>query len=99
ARRDDRGSMRYGYNSLYLEDGSFIRLSSARFTYQLGQKYASKVKAKNASIYAFGQNLVTWTNYSWYDPEFSTSNQLEPGTDNGRYPKVREFGLGINVNF
>jgi TonB-linked SusC/RagA family outer membrane protein len=99
SRRDDRGSMRYGYNSLYLEDGSFIRLSSARFTYALNPKYAEKIKAKNVSIYAFGQNLATWTKYSWYDPEFSTNNQLEPGTDNGRYPKVREFGLGINVNF
>lgn len=97
--KDTRGSMRYGYNSLYLEDGSFIRLSSARFTYNLDPKVAARIRAKNVSVYAFGQNLVTWTNYSWYDPEFSSNNQLTPGTDNGRYPKVREFGLGINVNF
>ncbi|ADY52617.1 TonB-dependent receptor plug [Pseudopedobacter saltans DSM 12145] len=99
SRQDTRGSIRNNYNSLYLEDGSFIRLSSARLAYTLDKKLASKIAAKSATVYLFGQNLLTWTNYSWFDPEFSTSNQLQPGNDTGKYPKVREFGLGLNVNF
>ncbi|WP_040300281.1 SusC/RagA family TonB-linked outer membrane protein [Arcticibacter svalbardensis] len=95
--KDTRGSIRAGYNSMYLEDGSFIRLASARFTYALDSKVIKKVGIKGANVYVYGQNLVTWTNYSWYDPEFSTSNQLQPGNDTGRYPKVREFGLGLNI--
>ena len=82
---------------MYLEDGSFIRLASARFTYALDPKLTNKVKIKGATVYLYGQNLITWTNYSWYDPEFSTVNQLQPGNDTGRYPKVREFGLGLNI--
>jgi len=99
SRKDTRGSMSNGYNSLYLEDGSFIRLSSVKFTYDLNPEVAQKMKMKRASIFFFAQNLSTWTNYSWYDPEFSTSNQLQPGDDTGKYPKRREYGLGVNLNF
>jgi hypothetical protein len=53
---------------------------------------------KSIMVYIFGDNLATWTNYSWYDPEFSSSG-LNIGQDNGRYPKRREAGAGINVNF
>ena len=96
--KDTRGSISNGYNSLYIEDGSFLRLSSVRVAYTLGSNLASKLKLKNASVYVYGNNLLTWTNYTWYDPEF-TSNGLNMGEDNGKYPKRRELGIGINVNF
>jgi hypothetical protein len=54
---------------------------------------------KSLSIYLFSTNLATWTNYTGYDPEFSSSNVLELGNDTGKYPKRRELGLGINANF
>jgi len=97
-RKDDRGSIKNGYNSLYIEDGTFIRLSSVRLSYSVNPKLLTKVGVKSAQIYLFGTNLATWTNYSWYDPEFS-SKTLEIGVDNGKYPKMREAGFGINVNF
>jgi len=98
SRRDDRGSISTGYNSLYIEDGSFIRLSSVRLNYNLEQKIANKIRMKGASVYVYGNNLMTWTNYTWYDPEF-TSRGLEIGEDGGKYPKRREVGVGVNVNF
>jgi len=97
--KDTYGSIANGENSLYLENGSFIRLTSAKLTYNLPAKWLSKVKVQNFNLYAYGNNLVTWTNYSWYDPEFSTSNFLQPGFDNGKYPRRRELGLGVNLTF
>ncbi|NCI47412.1 SusC/RagA family TonB-linked outer membrane protein [Sediminibacterium sp. WSJ-3] len=97
-RRDDRGSISTGYNSLYVEDGSFIRLSSVRLNYTFAPKLVNKVKLKGASVYVYGNNLLMWTNYSWYDPEFS-SRGLTIGEDGGKYPKRREVGVGVNVNF
>ena len=97
-RRDTRGNISSGYNSLYIEDGSFIRLTSVRLNYNLEQRFAKAARLKNASVYVYGNNLLTWTNYSWYDPEFSSSG-LNIGQDNGKYPKRREVGVGINVNF
>ena len=97
-RRDTRGNISSGYNSLYIEDGSFIRLTSLRLNYNLEQRFAKAARLKNASIYVYGNNLLTWTNYTWYDPEFSSSG-LNIGQDGGKYPKRREVGVGINVNF
>lgn len=98
---DDHYGIRNGMNSLYIEDGSFIRLSSAKLTYVFDQKILRKLKLKGLAVYLFGNNIATWTKYSWYDPEFSapTDTPLNVGNDNGKYPKRREFGFGINANF
>ncbi|MGF7039354.1 TonB-linked SusC/RagA family outer membrane protein [Mucilaginibacter lappiensis] len=88
-----------GTQTRFLENTSFIRLSYAKFTYNLPPNIASRIKLKNIGAYVYGANLLTWTNYSWYDPEFSSSSALTPGNDNGRYPRRRECGFGINVNF
>ena len=97
-RRDDRGSISTGYNSLYLERGDFIRLSSARLNYNLDQSIVKKLKMKSINVYIYGNNLLLWTNYSWYDPEF-TSRGLTIGEDGGKYPKRIEGGIGANINF
>ena len=97
-RKDTRGSISNGYNSLYIEDGSFIRLSSLRLTYSLGNKLKQLSKIKGGSIYVYGSNLLTFTDYSWYDPEFSSSG-LNIGEDGGKYPKRKELGIGVNLNF
>jgi TonB-linked SusC/RagA family outer membrane protein len=86
-------------SSLYLEDASFIRLRNARLSYELPKKIISKVKLQNVSVFVFGNNLLTWTNYTWYDPEISLGSALTPGNDNGRFPRKREYGGGINLNF
>jgi TonB-linked SusC/RagA family outer membrane protein len=97
--KDTRGSQRGSGNSYFLEDASFIRLSSARLAYRFNSNLARKAFLNNASLYVYGTNLLTWTDYSGYDPEFSSSNALQPGDDNGKYPKRRELGVGINIQF
>lgn len=97
-RKDTRGSISSGTNSLYIENGSFIRLSSARLNYNFDKTLVNKIRLNGVSIFVYGNNLATWTNYSWYDPEFSL-NGLQPGEDNGKYPKTRELGFGVDVNF
>lgn len=97
--KDTRGSQRASGNSYFLEDASFIRLSSVRFAYRFKPTTIKKALLNNASLYVYSTNLLTWTNYTGYDPEFSSSNALQPGDDNGKYPKRRELGLGINVQF
>jgi hypothetical protein len=98
-RKNDRGSLRPNGNSYFLEDASFIRLSSAKLTYRLKSSISKKAFMNSASLYVYGINILTWTDYTGYDPEFSSSNALQPGDDNGKYPKRRELGLGINVQF
>jgi len=96
--KDTYGSMSQYLNSLYLENGSFIRLSSVKLTYTLDKKIASRIHARNLSVYIYGNNVATWTNYSLYDPEFTSSSPLTGGMDTGRYPRRRELGLGVTIN-
>jgi len=53
---------------------------------------------KSINVFVYGNNLLLWTNYSWYDPEF-TSRGLTIGEDGGKYPKRNEVGVGANINF
>ena len=95
---DDYNNARMG-NSFYLEDASFIRLQNVRIAYDLPENWIKKLMLKNINIYAFVNNALTWTNYSGFDPEFSTSNPLQVGKDSYRYPRKREYGIGFSANF
>jgi len=97
--RNNRGNMKTNQNSLYIENGSFMRLASARLSYTFEPQLISKLKMKGLTAYVYGTNLLTWTNYRGYDPEFSATNPLTPGEDDGRYPRRREYGFGVNINF
>lgn len=97
--RNNRGNMKTNQNSLYIEDATFVRLSSARLAYTFDPQLINRLKMKGLTAFVYGSNLLTWTNYRGYDPEFSTNNPLTPGEDDGRYPRRREFGFGVNINF
>jgi len=92
------GNMRE-ISSIYIENGSFIRLRNARFTYRVNESVTERLKLDGLSVYVYGNNLLTWTNYFWFDPEIPLGSPLEMGIDEGRSPRSRQVGLGINVNF
>ncbi|HSD08136.1 TonB-dependent receptor [Flavobacterium sp.] len=85
----------------YIEDGSYIRLKTVTLGYSLPKSIASKLRTKSVKFYVSAQNLVTWTNYSGFDPEISSYGQsnLLPGIDYGAYPTSRTFISGVNVTF
>jgi hypothetical protein len=48
-----------------------------------------------------GQNLLTFTKYTGYDPEVNSfgGNDLRQGFDYGAYPSTKMVTLGMNVTF
>ena len=89
----------YGRSSnRYLEDGSFIRLRNIRFSYDLNRNISEKIGINKLTLYVYGNNLITWTNYSGFDPEVG-GGVLTPGEDASYYPKKKEAGIGLNVTF
>ncbi len=87
-------------SDFYIEDGSYIKLRNVRLNYNLPKNITKKVFMKKASVYVYGNNLLTFTNYTGFDPEFSTAGDpLTLGIDTNRYPRKREYGFGINLNF
>jgi len=83
----------------FIEDGSFIRLAYLQLNYALPPALSRKAFAQSINAYLYGSNLLTWTKYTWYDPEFPSSDPLQLGQDGGAYPRRREIGVGINVYF
>ena len=93
-------SMAQGFWSDHLEDGDFIKLQSATLGYTFAPKSDTlKRYIKNARLYVSGQNLFCITGYSGLDPEVS-NYFLTPGVDSrDKYPTVRSWTIGLNINF
>lgn len=91
----------FTFSDWAVEDGSFLRLSTATIGYTFPKSITSKLKMQNLRIYASGYNLLLFTDYSGFDPEVSTRRRtpLTPGVDYSAYPKSRSFVFGLNVNF
>ncbi|MFA6086541.1 SusC/RagA family TonB-linked outer membrane protein [Mucilaginibacter sp.] len=88
-------------SSRYLEDGSFIRLKTLTFGYNLPQSVVQKIGLSKLRIYAQGTNLLTFTRYNGLDPEVSSqsSNQNTAGYDWATVPQPKTFQIGANVTF
>ena len=92
---------RYVITDHYIEDASYLRLSTVTVGYTLPKNLLDKAHISNARIYFTGHNLLCFTNYTGLDPEVSTRTQtpLTPNVDYSAYPKSRQFVIGINLNF
>jgi hypothetical protein len=84
-----------------VEDGSFLRLSSATIGYTLPEKLTSRIKMQKLRLYVTGTNLFCLTKYSGYDPEVDTrrATPLTPGVDYSAYPKSIGYVIGANITF
>lgn len=96
----DNGSNNTYIHSWAVEDASYLKLSNITVGYTFPQQIISKIGLTKLRLYATGNNLLTWTPYTGFDPEVSTmGSSLTPGVDFGAYPKSRSFVFGVNVAF
>jgi TonB-linked SusC/RagA family outer membrane protein len=78
----------YGSSDYWLESGAFIRLENLSMGYRIPTPNVKYINSLRLSL--TGQNLLLITKYKGIDPE-------ETGGDNGIYPRVRTFTLGLNI--
>ena len=83
----------------YVEDASYLRLSSLSIGYSLKQKTLKALNLNSARIFVTGNNLYTWTNYSGFDPEVNSGNKLLSGVDRISYPRARTILFGLSLSF
>ena len=87
-------------SSRFLSDGDYLRLKNITIGYTLPSNIVEKAKLRSVRIYVTGQNLLTFTDYSGFDPEISSSlDQRQAGVDQGAIPQLRNVTFGINVGF
>ena len=88
------------YSSLYVEDGSFLKLKNISLGYNFEAKTLKPLHISSARVYLSAENIATISGYSGSDPEVSTRNSpLTPGFDWSPYPRAFSMSLGLNVTF
>lgn len=85
----------------FLEDASYLRLKNLSLGYNIPSSVMSKIGMTKGRIYVSGQNLLTFTKYSGFDPEVSTFGETNtaPGTDFLTFPQARTMLVGLQLGF
>jgi TonB-dependent starch-binding outer membrane protein SusC len=91
----------YQVTDRQIEDGSYIRLKNIQLGYTFSGSVLEKLKISNVRLYVSGQNLVTITDYTGFDPEVSRfgGDAFSFGTDYGSYPVAKMWLAGVNLSF
>lgn len=83
-------------SDFYVEDGSFFRIKTLQIGYSFPPNLLKEIGFRKLRVYVSGNNLVTFTKYSGFDPEIGGGSY---GVDRGIYPQARFFLVGINTTF
>jgi TonB-dependent starch-binding outer membrane protein SusC len=78
-------------SSRWLEDGWYLRVKDITLSYRIPDRFSRTVQMKGATFYVTGQNWITFTDYTGYDPEVGRN-------DNGTYPQVKTVIFGVNLS-
>ncbi|ANQ47443.1 TonB-dependent receptor [Flammeovirga sp. MY04] len=99
-RGDSKKHVNYaGYTDFWLEDGTYLRLKNIMIGYTLGTKGKNKLGINKMRIYISGQNLITLTKYTGFDPEIGGDGLSTRGLDRGNYPVAATVRGGIQLDF
>jgi len=82
----------------FVEDGSFVKLRELALGYTFHPKNGIISAVKISLV---GRNLISWDDYSGFDPEVNTPGQSNGvrGFDFASVPIPRTYQVGININF
>lgn len=85
----------------YLEDASYVKLRDLAVRYRTDAGFIRYLGASSAQFELVGRNLITFTDYSGYDPEINMFGQstVERGTDFAVYPNPRTIGIGVRLTY
>lgn len=83
-------------NSIYVENGDFVRLKNINLSYRLPFKASW---FQNANVYINLDNVFLITNYSGLDPETANPVNAKAGSENDVYPNAKTYSIGFNINF
>jgi len=84
------------FSDFYLEKGDYLRFKTVQIGYSLPSDAIDKIGAKKLRLFITGENLLTLTEYTGFDPEIG-GNVM--GIDKGYYPQARSFMFGLNLQF
>jgi TonB-linked SusC/RagA family outer membrane protein len=95
-----------GLNSdRFMYDASFLRLRTTTLAYTLPTRIASKLKMNSIRVYVSGQNLLLFTKYPGWDPEFvntanvgNTGQFFRPFGSSGDVSQFQQANITFNAS-
>ncbi len=91
---DPSGNSRF--SSRWVEEGSYVRLKTVTLSYTLPAATIDRIFLRNLTIFISGHNLLTWSAFEGYDPEFSiNADVMNAGQYYAGIPHTRMFLAGI----
>src|SRR5690606_22079754 len=89
-------SLNLQWSDRFVEDASYMRVKNILLGYNLKLE---KGPLRSARIFVSGQNLLTFTKYSWFDPDVNAnaSGDLRIGVDHNTFPISKTVTVGVNI--
>jgi len=79
----------YQTSSYWIRNGDFVKLRSLEMGYTIPEDLSSRLKMNKIRMFLRGVNLLSLSQWSYSDPEFTQIG----------YPPVRTYYFGLNLNF
>ncbi len=80
-----------------VEKVNYLKLKTLTIGYNLPKAWSKKVGMEELRVFASGENLFLWTNYSGIDPEVVS---ISTGMDSqDYYPLPRKYTIGLTLKF
>ncbi|MDT0630865.1 SusC/RagA family TonB-linked outer membrane protein [Rubrivirga litoralis] len=89
-------------SSRYLYDGSYVRLKTLSVAYNVPVRLLRNFSVQGARVYLVGTNLLTLTEYPWWDPEVNAdyvAGNIGLGNEFYSAPQARSVSLGLQFTF
>ncbi len=85
-------------NGFWVEDASFVKLREVSMYYTIGQDKLGKTSKwlQQIRMGVIGRNMLTFTNYTGYDPEAGSSGFI---FDDFGYPNFRNYSATVEFKF
>lgn len=87
---DPSNENNYRTSTWWKRDMSFLRLKQFTVSYYFPKSWQGPV-IQGGRFYIMGENVLTFSKFKLWDPEINSNNGI-------KYPNVRTFSVGVNVN-
>jgi len=85
-------------STFWLRDAGYLRLRTATLGYTIPSSVVKALKIKSIRLYVTGQNLLTFSNMDFIDPELTGGGGSSTGSDTA-WPIQRTWTFGLNATF
>lgn len=81
----------YQTTARFYQDASFMRLKTLALAYNVPSSVVKRLKLSRIRAYAQGMNVLTWTKWTGFDPEYAA------GSNEGLIPQARQYTIGVQI--